>query len=924
MMTFFSNNFREARWKKAALKNAFALLGKQRFEHAAAFFLLADKLWDAVEVCVSRLGDMQLAFVITRLYEGDNGPVYRRLLKECVLGTPAELSKSVPSSLVVSPDAFLRSMAHWLLQQYSGALETLLLAPELTSGKALPSCSISPNPSIFNFYFFLRSHPLLIRRDYRSQTVVSSFAPSSLPPSSSSSSSHHHHDGSHALSSVGGKPLTPSERHLLFSTAYHHLCHGCPLLALDVLSRLPKSSDLGVDICGPCSNISTVDKPAKKSAGKTVSSSTRTQDGGGGGLLADRSLAGMIQSGTLGGQFSFGSTLAGSASVAKADYDEDDWSQPVRSTQSKEDNDIDWSQSFLSPRLDSDDSSDSPPLFNGSNSNVSPPDRGTNEGGGGTGGGGEDSQDGAVGKPTTLSARGLFILSLAEQLQYNACLSILTEELNTVHIPACCKYLWDTKGKEALPLLPLARHSDGRNLVVQYEENAFEKTVLSLRERLVEWLKGETKIVKEICGFDISLPDAEDGKSKVVEETTPAGYDLLTTLMNYTSLHATHPSLVTIKLELMHLMNTLLPWSTGTSPPPPPSPLPALTPETSADVAAVDVTSTGRLCAVDPAQLPILTSCSLPAKHLTNLALHLRLMSASIVETLASHTCPPVSSTPLPHVAKVFDLCCAISHCITTCLSPMRFSELTQSLASKPDEGSGASPTSSSSSSSAQPAAATSKMGRSPKGPRSPKLPRSRGGSGDHLSTPEMARKLGAPNTKPSKWPGVPKWPNTLNSDEGKDPTPLSVVLVESLVSVYLGLLSVAWSWHSISDLKVLLVNAPSSQQTWYSTFGGGVEVKKTDEKTRQKTFLMQKVDDMTRKFKLIRRSSIDLQGSSVVPGLFISPRRTLLEHYLSQPHPSPSSSSSVGGGLGGELVEGGWMKVDSGESNSGRCLLSK
>lgn len=50
MTSFFANNFSEDRWRKAALKNAFALLGKQRFEHAAAFFLLAGALRDAIEV----------------------------------------------------------------------------------------------------------------------------------------------------------------------------------------------------------------------------------------------------------------------------------------------------------------------------------------------------------------------------------------------------------------------------------------------------------------------------------------------------------------------------------------------------------------------------------------------------------------------------------------------------------------------------------------------------------------------------------------------------------------------------------------------------------------------------------------------------------------------------------------------------------
>lgn len=50
MAEFFMQDFNEERWKKAALKNAFVLMGKQRFQHAAAFFLLAGSLRDALQV----------------------------------------------------------------------------------------------------------------------------------------------------------------------------------------------------------------------------------------------------------------------------------------------------------------------------------------------------------------------------------------------------------------------------------------------------------------------------------------------------------------------------------------------------------------------------------------------------------------------------------------------------------------------------------------------------------------------------------------------------------------------------------------------------------------------------------------------------------------------------------------------------------
>lgn len=71
MADFFKNDFTQSKWQTSALKNAFVLLGKQRFEHAIAFFLLADRLKDAIEVCLRNLRDIQLALVIVRLYETD-------------------------------------------------------------------------------------------------------------------------------------------------------------------------------------------------------------------------------------------------------------------------------------------------------------------------------------------------------------------------------------------------------------------------------------------------------------------------------------------------------------------------------------------------------------------------------------------------------------------------------------------------------------------------------------------------------------------------------------------------------------------------------------------------------------------------------------------------------------------------------------
>ncbi|KAK3842238.1 MAG: RAVE protein 1 C terminal-domain-containing protein [Linnemannia gamsii] len=112
MVVFLGNDFDQDRWKTAALKNAFALLGKQRFAYAAAFFLLADKLQDAVNVCVKHLNDFQLAISICRVYEQEErGPVLKGLLQDLV-GT--------------TTDPWLLSLYYSMLGQTGKAIQVAL------------------------------------------------------------------------------------------------------------------------------------------------------------------------------------------------------------------------------------------------------------------------------------------------------------------------------------------------------------------------------------------------------------------------------------------------------------------------------------------------------------------------------------------------------------------------------------------------------------------------------------------------------------------------------------------------------------------------------------------------------------------------------------------------------------------------------
>ncbi|CAF4260362.1 unnamed protein product, partial [Rotaria sp. Silwood2] len=186
MQDFFKNDFTEARWSKAAQKNAFALLGKQRFEHAAAFFLLAGKIRDAIEVILSNLNDIQLALLVARLYENDEQNLVNNILNKEILTKPHN-------------DPFYRSMSYWLLKDYEDSLNTLL-----------HNDIFEQQQSIFIFYDYLKQHPLVLRAKQLS----------------------------HESLNKNSKNFS-IERRVHFQTAYYYLKTGCPLLALEILAKLP-------------------------------------------------------------------------------------------------------------------------------------------------------------------------------------------------------------------------------------------------------------------------------------------------------------------------------------------------------------------------------------------------------------------------------------------------------------------------------------------------------------------------------------------------------------------------------------------------------------------------------------------------------------------------------------------------------------
>ena len=134
-LRLLARNFEEGRWKTAALKNAYALMGKRRFrkykfyitypikqilmrksEYAAAFFLLAGNLEDCINVLAHQLGDVQLAITVARVYEGDKGPV----LKEFV-------EKKILPQAVLEGNRWLATWAFWMLYKRDKAVRALVV-----------------------------------------------------------------------------------------------------------------------------------------------------------------------------------------------------------------------------------------------------------------------------------------------------------------------------------------------------------------------------------------------------------------------------------------------------------------------------------------------------------------------------------------------------------------------------------------------------------------------------------------------------------------------------------------------------------------------------------------------------------------------------------------------------------------------------
>ncbi|XP_058830025.1 dmX-like protein 2 isoform X3 [Topomyia yanbarensis] len=761
MTSFFANNFSEDRWRKAALKNAFALLGKQRFDHAVAFFLLANSLNDALEVCLTKLQDLQLALVITRLYEGEHDatpPSFKRLLYEEVLGCDKNGENQDLNR--AHPDPFLRSMALWILKDYSGSLSTLLnsnigcMHPLFDDEGAMfhGEGSHATNPNVFNFYVYLRTHPLLIRQHIassaqdkkRAQVVLAGFSygseiTSATKPSLSTDKQIQLEDS-----------ITPLERQLYFTTAHAHFKAGCPALALDVLSKLP-SKVIDQDSNSQLQSPSDV-KPQCNSIATGILDWSRSSQGDSGKDTAHSIDWGPPASSTA---VDWSTTSTGGF----------DWGAPVISQISNGPDEfkLEWDDDDKNDEDEDDDSDEGIQLKKT-----------------------ELEETSAVQDESQTNAKGNFDI-MAQQLKFIACLKILMEELSTLATGFEVDggqlryqlYVWLEREVEALKQLCNYSSGDPDNTAIEDNNN-------------VDSIDRDTPVLANKFPHDkptlheILIQEKQDFEAKVQRAARrkrwlKANETLLRTLLSYCSLHgASGGGLASVRMELVLLLQELQQEKTQQQLL---SPLPF------------------------PTTLPLLSACV--AGNKTVIADPLRYLQShthDMLQTMVDMRSPPHAlRTAFPSGIFVLrDLGVALSACIYQSLCDSETFSVKQSTVTEGCHSPGME-TIAKLNASCQ---STHLMANATAHQRRRKY-----------STDEPL----TVSTPPSKWPGVTNLRALLAREKDEDTPRLNVLLCESFVATYMALFVYALTTCDCHIL-FRLAGQNFTDYTWSTLYGGGVK----------------------------------------------------------------------------------------------------
>lgn len=116
VLKFMSNDFTQQRWKTAASKNAFVLLGKHRFMDAAYFFLLAGLVKDCCITLCNKVGDVELALAVARVNNDDTALMH--MIENFIL--PKAIKEG---------DRWTTSWVFWKMKTKEIAIQALVKSP---------------------------------------------------------------------------------------------------------------------------------------------------------------------------------------------------------------------------------------------------------------------------------------------------------------------------------------------------------------------------------------------------------------------------------------------------------------------------------------------------------------------------------------------------------------------------------------------------------------------------------------------------------------------------------------------------------------------------------------------------------------------------------------------------------------------------
>ena len=148
---FLKRDFTLEENRTAARKNAYALMGKRRFEYAAAFFLLANDAASAIRILAGQCQDLPLAIAVARVYCDDGSPELMKFMEERVLPSARQ-----------EGDRWLLSWVHETMGHSHLAAQALVIPVdefEVNDAERLPRHWEQDDPLTLNLYQHLRDRP---------------------------------------------------------------------------------------------------------------------------------------------------------------------------------------------------------------------------------------------------------------------------------------------------------------------------------------------------------------------------------------------------------------------------------------------------------------------------------------------------------------------------------------------------------------------------------------------------------------------------------------------------------------------------------------------------------------------------------------------------------------------------------------------